>query len=565
MDLIIFLLKSSRTSIILAVVAGLVGGISAAGLLGLLNTELTNGPVTTQLLAWGFVGCALILLLSNVISHLLLVRLSQDGIYRLRLQLSRQILNTPLQQLEELGSYRLMAVLTDDVIIIAEALLGIPIFCIHLATVVGCLIYLGWLSWTTFFTVLGFLLVGVSIYHALTLRAQNHLHQAREIQDTLFQHFRALTDGIKELKLHHLRRKDFLTEQLDATAAMFRRSQIAGRTIYTAADGWGQILFFVCVGLLVFVLPNMTPLNMRVLTGSAFIVLYMQTPLDIIMALVPNLGRANTALQKIQSLGLALGKEATTSGPLMQAGSDADRQRVQLVGITHTYYREREDQNFRLGPIDLSFEPGEVTFLVGGNGSGKTTLAKLLTGLYIPEAGEIWLGDQRITDTNREWYRQHFSAVFSDFYLFERLLGFEAPMLDQQAQYYLTQLHLDHKVEINNRRLSTTSLSQGQRKRLALLTAYLEDRPFYIFDEWAADQDPIFKAIFYQELLPGLKHRHKTVLVITHDEKYFHLADRLIRLDYGKLDDGARSPLDALTPTVPQTSSLPIPSSESQA
>jgi putative ATP-binding cassette transporter len=90
-------------------------------------------------------------------------------------------------------------------------------------------------------------------------------------------------------------------------------------------------------------------------------------------------------------------------------------------------------------------------------------------------------------------------------------------------------------VKIEKGAFSTTALSQGQRKRLALLTAYLEDRPFYLFDEWASDQDPLFKDLFYTQLLSDLKDRGKTVLVITHDEKYFHLADRLIKLEEGKV------------------------------
>jgi putative ATP-binding cassette transporter len=85
--------------------------------------------------------------------------------------------------------------------------------------------------------------------------------------------------------------------------------------------------------------------------------------------------------------------------------------------------------------------------------------------------------------------------------------------------------------------LSTTALSQGQRKRLALLTAYLEDRPIYLFDEWASDQDPFFRDIFYKQLLPELKRRGKTVFVISHDDRYFDIADRAIKLDYGKVED----------------------------
>jgi putative ATP-binding cassette transporter len=210
--------------------------------------------------------------------------------------------------------------------------------------------------------------------------------------------------------------------------------------------------------------------------------------------------------------------------------------RIDLIGITHSYRHEKDDSHFVLGPINLRLHRGELVFLVGGNGSGKSTLAKIITGLYVPEGGEVRLDGELVTDANRDDYRQIFSAVFSDFFLFRNLLGLGSGELDAPAQEYLEQLHLNHKVKIRDGALSTTSLSQGQRKRLALLTAYLEDRPFYLFDEWAADQDPHFKNVFYTQLLPDLKRRGKTVFVISHDDKYFHVADRVIKLDYGKLD-----------------------------
>jgi putative ATP-binding cassette transporter len=127
-------------------------------------------------------------------------------------------------------------------------------------------------------------------------------------------------------------------------------------------------------------------------------------------------------------------------------------------------------------------------------------------------------------------------VVFSDFYLFDTLLGLQTPELDRRAREYLTKLQLDHKAKVKDGALSTTDLSQGQRKRLALLTAYLEDRPIYLFDEWAADQDPLFKDVFYLQLLPELQAKGKTVLVISHDDRYYHLGDRIIKLDYGKVE-----------------------------
>jgi putative pyoverdin transport system ATP-binding/permease protein len=98
----------------------------------------------------------------------------------------------------------------------------------------------------------------------------------------------------------------------------------------------------------------------------------------------------------------------------------------------------------------------------------------------------------------------------------------------------LQQLQLDHKVQVNRGVLSTLDLSPGQRKRLSLLTAYLEDRPVYLFDEWASDQDPYFRQIFYNQILLELKQQGKAVLVISHDDRYFHLADQLIKLEYGQ-------------------------------
>jgi putative pyoverdin transport system ATP-binding/permease protein len=253
------------------------------------------------------------------------------------------------------------------------------------------------------------------------------------------------------------------------------------------------------------------------------------------------------ALSKVEQLGVSLSEHSTEECPIERPETAMTFDRLELVNVLHSYHHEKDDSSFVLGPINLRFRPGELVFLVGGNGSGKSTLAKIITGLYVPEAGEIRLDGELITDKNRDDYRQLFSAVFGDFYLFENLLGLDHCNVDGQAKKYLDQLHLSHKVKVVDGRLSTTAVSQGQRKRLALLTAYLEDRPFYMFDEWAADQDPLFKEVFYTQLLPELKQRGKTVLVISHDDRYFDVADRIIKLDYGKQDSAAasatRSPL----------------------
>jgi putative ATP-binding cassette transporter len=163
---------------------------------------------------------------------------------------------------------------------------------------------------------------------------------------------------------------------------------------------------------------------------------------------------------------------------------------------------------------------------------------KLLAGLYTPGAGTIRLDGRPVTPEAEEAYRQLFSVVFVDGHLFPTLLGLDRPGLDDEAGALASRFGLAERVRIVAGAFSTIDLSQGQKKRLALLTAWLEDRPIVVLDEWAANQDAAFKRFFYDELLPHWRRRGKTLVVITHDEDYFRVADRVIRLDGGRLRDG---------------------------
>lgn len=535
MKLFFFLVAYSRRIVLLALLAGIISGVCNAGLLAVINAALKNGGSPSSFLLRSFLALCLILPLTRLFSEILLNRMGQKALLDLRLRLSRQILGAPLRYLEEVGAPRLLAALVEDVPVITNALVAVPILFINVAVVVAGLVYLGWLSFGLLLMLLSFVALGVVTYQLPVIRAVRYMHLAREQNDSLFGHFRSLINGNKELKLHRQRRDAFLANDLEPTAELFRQNNVRGMMIYSGAATWGHLLVFLLVGLIIFGIPAWKSTNLQILSGYSLTLLYLMSPFQIIMNFVPTIGRAGVALQKIENLGLSLvahSKEAFNDSPEHPA---AEWKRLDLRGVTHSYRRENKDDNFVLGPIDLNFCPGELVFIAGGNGSGKTTLAKLLTGLYAPESGEIHFDDLLITDENREFYRQHFSVIFSDFYLFESLLGLETSSLDEKAQEYLIRLELDRKVKVTDGVLSTTELSQGQRKRLALLTGYLENRPFYVFDEWAADQDPLFKEVFYLHLLPELKARGKTIVVISHDDKYYYVADRLIKLDYGQL------------------------------
>jgi putative ATP-binding cassette transporter len=533
MKIISFFFSHSRKAVLLSVFAGIISGACNAALLAVINSVLKNGGSTAALL-WSFAGFCVLLPVTRFTSEMLLNRLGQGAMYDLRMKLCTQILSSPLRHLEQLGAPRLLAALTDDVPAITNAVLMVPLICINASLVIACLIYMGVLSLQLLGIVLGFMLLGIITYQLPIIKVQKLFAQARKDTDVLQEHFRALTQGTKELKIHSRRRQDFVNEGLHVTARSLQGRNVAGQNLYSAASSWGQTLVFVVVGLVLFLLPILQHLSQSTMVAYALTLLYLMTPLQVILNSLPQMSRANVALKKTQELGFTLSSQrsesVTHAEPVSEGWSS-----LELRAITHVYHREGESENFILGPINLSFRPGELVFIVGGNGSGKTTLVKLLTGLYTPEGGDILLNDKPVDDESREAYRQHFSAVFSDFYLFEQMLGLVNPERDRQAREYLEQLRLSHKVQITEGKFSTTDLSQGQRKRLGLLTAYLEDRPIYVFDEWAADQDPQFKAVFYKQLLPELRAKGKTVFVITHDDRYYHLADRVIKLDDGQI------------------------------
>jgi putative ATP-binding cassette transporter len=526
--------RHARTAIFFVIVTGLLSGAVTTAIIALINSVLTRTESESQVQLWSFVGLCLLLPILRFGSGALLIRLSMRAQLDLRMHLCRKILAVPLRQVEELGDARLLASLTDDLGTIVAALGNLPLLVMHSAVVLGCVVYMGWLAPGLLPIVVAVMVVGIGSYRLPAARAQRYFRRTRELWDELFQHFRAVVRGTKELKLHRGRREAFLATQLEAAATDFARTRGIGDTIYAAASSWGQVLFFVLIGVLLFATTGWVEVSRATLMSYVVTILYMLTPLDVVVNLLPHLGRARIAADRVERLGFSLEGQACEARGETGVDGRAWR-RLELCHVTHAYRRDSEEGEFSLGPIDLVFEPGELVFIVGGNGSGKTTLAKLIAGLYTPTTGEIRLDGMPIDDTVRDGYRQLFSVVFTDFYLFDKLLGLEQQEIDSRAFDYLRMLQLDHKVQVEDGTLSTLDLSQGQRKRLALLTAFLEDRPVYLFDEWAADQDPQYKEVFYLKLLPELKARGKTVLVISHDDRYYHLGDRIVKLENGQL------------------------------
>jgi putative ATP-binding cassette transporter len=533
MKVIPYLFRTSRRNVLIVAGTALLGGVASAVLVAIVNASL-HRHAGIALLVGSFIAVFGVKVCCSVMASRLLVRLSQESVLTLSTRICRQVTATSFRRIEEIGSARIAACLTDDVNVLANAIQGIPMLVVNVAILGGCGAYLAWLSPIAAITLAVLIGIAAGIYSVFMTRAQAAIRKARTTRDTLFRHFATLTWGIKELKLNRSRREAFLREDVGSTVAAMRDQNVTAMNLHATADAWTQVVFYGVLGVLLFVLPTLEGLTLESLTAYVFTALYIGQPLAGLIAGVPAFARGEAAFERLHDLGLALDTPEDLSA---STTVDTAPPRIQFTDVFFTYRDQGSDRAFQLGPLNLELAPGEMVFVVGGNGSGKSTFVKLLTGLYTPDAGEVLVDGRPLAPTQGQAYREHFSAVYSDFFLFDRVHCAGAVSLATDAQHYLEVLDLAHKVKIEDGRFSTIELSQGQRRRLALLSAYVEDRPIYVLDEWAADQDPAFRNIFYTELLPELKRRGKTVVVVTHDDRYFRMGDRIIKLEYGKLVD----------------------------
>nr|WP_283205339.1 cyclic peptide export ABC transporter [Cupriavidus pauculus] len=544
MSLIASLPRKLRMTIVLAAAASLAAGLCAVSMVALINRVLATQGADAPRLALPFAALAIAVLACRTLASTLFVRVSQSALARIRAQICERFIGAPYPHIEQTGNARVQAALADDSQHVANGLSVIPVVLTNAMVVLGCLGYLAWLSLPTFGIACAILGIGSWVYHLNHRRALVHLKKAGAAQDALHGQFKALVSGARELKLNHGKQQSFLRDSLGATLEAVRSARTRGLSIFFVALGFGSFLFFAVIGGVLF-FPRATPLDPAVMTGFTIMFLYIMSPLESLLNALPALSMGRVAYARIEALGADADPEAppraTASTPFAS---------VALDGASHRYFHEAENSFFALGPVDLTLHAGEIVFLVGGNGSGKTTLAKLIAGLYPPLAGHLLHNGKAADAAHLADYRALFSAVFSDFHLFDTLLAHD-PQDEALANHLIQRFQLGHKVAVRDGRFTTQALSQGQRKRLALIVACLERRPVLILDEWAADQDPLFKDIFYREVLPELRAQGKAVLVISHDDRYFDLADRMIKIENGQIVADSASHAAHATPTTP--------------
>ncbi|MFI5308160.1 MAG: cyclic peptide export ABC transporter [Polyangiales bacterium] len=539
-----FVLRSAGTASIAIGLIGLASAAANGGLIAIVHRALSASE-QQRWLALAFVALGLGKVLCAYASGRLAESHSQQKVSELRRELTEKLLAVPYQRFEQLGSARAHAALTSDVLTVNAALQAASQAVVNAATLLGAAAYLAYLDTAACAVLLAVTAIGAIVYRMMSKRARASLGKARDELDRLYAQFAALTSGIKELKLHAGKRRAFLDGPLHAASEALRAHEQTGQARYLLGQAVNSVLVLGMIGLVLFGLPLPDAARSGLLSGYVLTGLYAMGPLAALLRLTPVYAAAEIALRRIEDLGVQL--HVDTGEPSAPPDARPSFQSIDLRAVVHRY--DERGEAFQLGPLSLQLRPGQVLFVTGGNGSGKSTLAKLMTGLYVPSAGELRWDDRVVGRSERDLYRQLFSAVFSDAHLFDRLHGVQGADLDSRANALATELGLAHVLRVEHGALSSIDLSSGQRKRAALLAALLDDRPIYLFDELAAEQDASFKQIFYRQLLPQLAQRGKAVVVITHDERFFDVADRVLKLVDGlAADAGPAAPATAGSP-----------------
>jgi putative ATP-binding cassette transporter len=476
-----------------------------------------------------FFGLCLVTFAAKAGSLVLVTYLVKDLAADMRIRLCRRISRAAVQDVDRFGMARLTNVLVEDIGRVSFAAACLPMVAVQVTTIVGMLCYLAYLDWRVFLSVAGAIVLGLLLNRLPLGVAVRHMERSRAIRDRVQNGVRAIVFGAYELKLARSKARQFLHEEIEAPELEAAQVDKHADTWLHCAGTFVELISFFIIGIVAFVLPR----YMNFLTTDVYAIvmalLYVMLPIMMTYMLLPNIQRGVVALKQIQELE-DLEEEPEEGDPIGAWSS------FEVRDLSYSYRTDGQAggaQGFALKPVTLRFRRPEVVFVVGGNGSGKSTLSKLLSLHYAPGEGTLHFDETRVTRANLAAARDKIAVIYSNYYLFDRLYGPVDAEREATVCRHLDMLGLSSKVSFENGRFSTTQLSDGQRRRLALVVALADDRDIYLLDEWAADQDPEFREVFYTRILRQMRAAGKLVIVITHDDRYFAHADRVVIMEYG--------------------------------
>ena len=529
MQLLLLVWRQYRWPFIAVMALSLASAALGIGLIAFINVRLIEMVDTSLAVLPEFLGLLLLLMAVTLGSQLALTALGHHFVFRLRSEFIKRILDTQVERVEQLGSASLLAGLTSDVRAITIAFVRLPELVQGIILTFGSAAYLAWLSTKMLAVTALWIVITIWGGFLLVSRVYKHMAVLRETEDKLYNDYQTVLEGRKELTLNRERAEHIFNHLYIPDAREYRHHIIRADTFHLSAVNWSNIMMLGAIGLVFWMANSLGWADTNVAATYSLTLLFLRTPLLSAVGALPTLLSAQVAFNKLNKFDLAPFK---AEFPRPQAFPNW--QTLELRNVMFRY----QDNAFSVGPVNLTIHRGELLFLIGGNGSGKSPLAMLLTGLYQPQSGEILLDGKALSAEKPEDYRKLFSAVFTDVWLFDHLLGPEGQQANPAlVEKWLGQLQMSHKLELQDGKILNLKLSKGQKKRVALLLALAEERDIILLDEWAADQDPHFRREFYQVLLPLMKAMGKTIFAISHDDHYFIHADRLLEMRDGKLSE----------------------------
>ena len=502
--------------------------------LSFINNELVSLMEFDPILAIKFIAVLLLFFISAIAANISLTNFGHKFIYELRYQSVKQILDTPNSVINEIGKAKIIASLNNDIKTITFAFMSATGFIQSLVFIVCASIYLCVIAPKIFIFLSVW--IGATLFINTLFMKKIHLYfkYSRVQDDALQKHYDDIVEGHRELSLNRVR-ASVCFDELNFTGDKKRQNMVKADIYHALSDNFTNIMLLGSVGLCVFLCVAFDWASLQTALSISLTILFLRGSFMSMVGSIPAALSAKVSLEKIMSLNLNKFKE----GFKFDDSLSDNWQNIKLKDINFNYTHGK----FSLKDVNLEIKRGEITFIIGKNGSGKSTLINLLCGLIRPSSGEIYLDSTKIDERNLQSYQAKISAIFADFYLFSQTLSHNGFASQSEIDELLALLEIDKKVSVIDNKLSTTQLSTGQRKRLSLLIAILEHRSILILDEWAADQDPLFKRKFYKEILPFLQNKGISIIAVSHDDSYFDVATRIILVKDGfvrELDESER-------------------------
>lgn len=500
-----------------------------AALSRVMNDESRRAGVESGLYLFYILGIALFTVSAMIVRKKLIV-ITSEVVYDKRIQIINKLMQAPYDKFEALEDGNIHAALNNDTENVSGFVNAFVNGLTGVITLVTCFIYLATINFLGMVISVLVICGAVGAFLIASKNAEKMFEKNRDIQNTFFKYINDMLKGFKELYINKRKGKEF-TNDIKKSCEDYRDTRVQAEFDFVGVSILGEILYIGVVGIVVFIFPLLFPnLQNNTLRNYVLVYLYMGGIVNQEIFLVPGVMRVLVSWRRInqfiKDISCIESNEKKADNKVQNSKFD-----IKVKDVVFQYKNENGEK-FRVGPINCDFKSGEIIFISGGNGSGKSTLAKLITGLYTPDEGEISINGEK---ADQETLGSYFSAIFGDYYLFDKMYGIDYQSKTEEIRKYLKVLRIDDKVQVKDGLFSSTKLSTGQRKRLALLVSYLEERPAYLFDEWAADQDPEFRKFFYKVLLPELKARGKTIIAITHDDSYFDDADKHIKMETGQI------------------------------